>query len=155
MFKSLLKFFFVFLISIAVVYQFQEYVAQLRLIPTGIIKSIFPEKKTKPVIEKINDENKIVEEILSANSFNVSVIEVNYFSGYNKNKDGTPNFQHRSAALYASNLNNETLLELYTRNGFLITKDDIVQFDLPNNYDSHNSHGGIRGVFFIDKSSLG
>jgi len=153
MFKSLIKFIFIFLVSVAVVYQFQGYISQLRLIPTGFLKLIFPEKKTLPTIEKNKSSQKV--EIIYANSFEIHVNEIDYFSGYNKRKDGSMNNQHRSAALYAVKINNETSLELYTRDGFLITKNNIKQFDLPNSYDSHNSHGGIRGIFFINEETYG
>ena len=149
MFKSLIKYLVVFLISVAVVYQYQGYIAQIRLIPVGIIKLIFPEDRVEPLINNNISKDNLTSEILSANSFEVYVDEVPYFSGYNKNQDGSLNSQHKSAGLYGKFINNETLLELYTRDGSLITKSKISQFDLPRNYDSHNSQGGIRGIFFL------
>lgn len=151
MFKSIVKYFLIFLIAIAVVYQFQSSIAKLRLIPKGIVKLIFPEKKVKPNIEKEAAPSE--KEIINANSFEVHYEMVKSFSGYNKDKDGKLHEQHKSAALFASKENNRTNLELYTRNGFLITGKKIKQFKLPNNYDSHNSKGGIRGVFYIDGES--
>ena len=148
MFKSILKYFFIFLIAIAISYQFQSSIAQLRLFPKGIVKLIFPEKKIRPNIEKEATPSKI--EIINANSFEVHYELVESFSGYNKDKDGNLHEQHKSAGFYASKENNKTNLELYTRNGFLITGEEIKQFELPNNYDSHNSKGGIRGIFYID-----
>jgi len=150
MFKSLIKYLIVFLISIAVVYQYQGYIAQLRLIPVGIIKLIFPENRVEPLVNKNISKDNLTSEILSANSFEVYVDEVPYFSGYNINQDGSLNNQHKSAGLYGKFIKNETLLELYTRDGSLITKNTITQFELPRNYDSHNSQGGIRGIFFLN-----
>ena len=31
----------------------------------------------------------------------------------------------------------------------------VKVFDLPNNYDPHNSTGGIRGIFFIENDPYG
>ena len=151
MLKSILKYLFIFLISIVVVYQFQGYISQLRLIPTGLIKLIFPENRVEPVIEKNISKDKLTSEILNANSFEVYIDEVDYLAGYNKNQDGSMNNQHKSAGLYGTHFNNKTLLELYTRDGFLITESKTSQFILPRNYDSHNSQGGIRGIFFLNK----
>ena len=148
MFKSIIKYFFVFIVSVLVVYQFQGYIAQLRLIPKGIVKLIYPEKKIKPSINIDNLEDQT--ESISANSFEVDIKKIDYFSGYNKDKDENINLQHKSSALFGFKENNETFLELFTRNGFLITKNGIKKFELPNNYDSHNSAGGIRGVFYIN-----
>ena len=153
MFKSVIKYLLVFFVSIAFVYQFQGTISKLRLIPTGFLKLIFPQEKKEPTIDKEVFSPKT--EIINANSFEVHVSELEYFSGYNKNKDGTMHAQHKSSALYASITNQETFLELYTRDGFLITKDGITKFDLPKNYDSHNSQGGIRGIFFVDEEVYG
>ena len=65
-------------------------------------------------------------------------------------ESGKMNPQHKSAALYAFKEDNITKLELYTRDGFLITKEGVNQFELPNYYDSHNSQGGIRGIFYLN-----
>lgn len=89
LFKLLIKFLFIFLISVAVVYQYQGYIAQLRLIPVGIIKLIFPEDRIEPLINKNISKDNLTSETLSANSFEVYVDEVPYFSGYNKNQDGS------------------------------------------------------------------
>ncbi len=155
MFKSFIKYLLVFLISfivsVFVVYQFQGQVAQLRLIPEGVIKLIFPEKRVEPVVGESSTEN-LTSEILNANSFEVYIDEVEYFSGYSLNKDGSVNEQHMSAALYGTFQNDKTRLELYTRDGFLITKNKTTKFNLPRSYDPHNSQGGIRGVFFIKEN---
>ena len=150
MFKSSVKYFLVFLITIILSYQFHGYLTQLRLIPTGIFNLIFPDKKIAPSVSKKNTEKTKKNFILNANSFEVHVSEVAYFSGYNKNEDGTMNSQHKSAAFYGKRINNQTLLELYTRDGFVITKNGTNEFNLPRNYDAHNTQGGIRGIFFID-----
>lgn len=148
MFRSVLKYFFIFFVAIAVSYQFQGSIEQLRLIPKGIIKFIFPEKKLSPNIERETTSNEI--EVINANSFEVEYEIVKSFSGYNKDKNNKFNDQHNSAGFYAFRKNNQTNLELYTRNGFLITDQEIKQFKLPNTFDSHNSKGGIRGIFYID-----
>ena len=80
MLKALIKYLAIFLISVAVVYQYQGYIAKLRLIPVGIIKLIFPEKRVEPIIDKNIPEDKLTSKILSANSFKVYVDEVDYFA---------------------------------------------------------------------------
>ncbi len=156
MFKSLVKYLLVFLISVIIsvfiVYQFQGQVAQLRLIPVGIIKLIFPEKRVEPIVGKKNSMENLTSQIIDANSFEVYVDEVEYFAGYSLNKDGSANNQHMSAALYGFYKNGKTILELYTRDGYLITDNKTTKFNLPRNYDPHNSQGGIRGVFFIKEN---
>ena len=149
MLKSIIKYSFIFLVSVLAVYQFNDTIAQLRLIPKGIIKIIFPEKKTKPSVKSDNKDKQI--EIVNANSFEVHFQKIDYFSGYNKDEDGKINLQHKSSALYGFKKNDKTILELYTRNGFLITKQGIKRFKLPNSFDSHNSAGGIRGIFYINE----
>lgn len=146
MFKSSLKYLVIFIFSILIVSQFQDSLNQLKLIPKGIVKLLFPEKKTQPSTDQKEINDKI--ETINANSFELKVKKVSYFSGYNKDKDGKMNPQHKSAALYAVSDQNNTFLELYTRDGFLITQNETKQFKLPNIYDSHNSQGGIRGIFF-------
>ena len=146
------KFFFKYLIiciaSVTLAYQFHESLTQLKLIPKGLAKLIFLEKKTKPIIENISVNDQV--ETINANSFELKVKKVDYFSGYNKDGDGKMNPQHKSAALYVVKKNNTNQLELYTRDGFLITKEGVENFDLPKNYDAHNSQGGIRGIFYFD-----
>jgi hypothetical protein len=149
MLKSIIKYSFIFLISVFVVYQFQGTIGQLRLIPKGIVKLIFPEKKIKPSLKSDNLNGEI--EIINANSFEVHFKKMNYFSGFNKDEEDKVNPQHKSSALYGFKKKDKTHLELYTRNGFLVTKQGIKKFKLPNNFDSHNSAGGIRGVFFINE----
>jgi|TARA_Y100000389_G_scaffold204319_1_gene256220 hypothetical protein len=148
MIKSIFKYLLIFFVSIVIVYQFQGTISKLRLIPTGILKLVFPEVKVKPSIDKEIFNAKT--EIINANSFEIYINEIDYFSGYNKDEDGNMYAQHKSSALYGSKSKNDTFLELYTRDGFLITKDSVKKFDLPKYYDSHNSQGGIRGIFFID-----
>jgi len=145
MFKTIFRYLIFFTILVTVTYQLHDTLTELKLIPKGIVKLIFPEKKSKPTIKNEDINNQV--EIINANSYELIVKKVNYFSGYNKDDDGTINSQHKSAALYALKKNNTTQLELYTRDGFLITKEGVVDFDLPKTYDSHNSQGGIRGIF--------
>ena len=151
MLRSFAKYFVVFLIAIIISYQYHGYLTQLKLIPTGIINLVYPDKKIKPLVSKKDSEKKEEDFILNANSFEVHVSVVEYFSGYNKNEDGTMNSQHKSAAFYGKYINDETLLELYTRDGFVISKNGTSEFNLPRNYDAHNTQGGIRGIFFIDE----
>ena len=120
MFKSSLKYLVIFIFSILIVSQFQNSLNQLKLIPKGIVKLLFPEKKTQPSTNQKEINDKI--ETINANSFELKVKKVSYFSGYNKDKDGKMNPQHKSAALYAVSDQNNTFLELYTRDGFLITQ---------------------------------
>ena len=148
MFKTIFRYLIFFTILVTVTYQLHDTLTELKLIPKGIVKLIFPEKKSKPTIKNEDINNQV--EIINANSYELIVKKVNYFSGYNKDDDGTINSQHKSAALYALKKNNTTQLELYTRDGFLITKEGVVDFDLPKTYDSHNSQGGIRGIFYLN-----
>ncbi len=147
MFKSVTKYLIVFVLSIIFSLLFHEKLIQLKLIPKGFVKLIFPETKIKPKIEK---KEKNQNEIINANSFELEIEKINYFSGYNMDESGKMNPQHKSAALYAFKEDNITKLELYTRDGFLITKEGVNQFELPNYYDSHNSQGGIRGIFYLN-----
>jgi len=149
MLRSTIKYLIIIILTALITFQFSAQFAKVRLIPVGLIKLIFPEKKVKPIIEK-KDKKESLDKMLNANSFHIYYSEVDYFSGYNVNSDGSPNYQHRSAGFFGSYINNNVYLELYTRDGFVITKSNIVQFDLPRFYDSHNSHGGIRGIFFIE-----
>lgn len=148
MLKTIFKYLISFIILVTVTYQLHDTITELKLIPKGIVKLIFPEKKSEPIIKNKNINNQV--EIINANSYELIVKKVDYFSGYNKDDDGTINSQHKSAALYALKKNNTTQLELYTRDGFLITKEGVVDFDLPKTYDSHNSQGGIRGIFYLN-----
>ena len=152
MLRSIIKYLIIIIFTALLTFQFSAQLAKIRLIPVGLIKFIFPENKVKPIIET-KEKNQPLEKILNANSFNIYYSEVDYFSGYNINSDGSPNYQHRSSGFFGSYKNNEIYLELYTRDGFLITKNNVEQFQLPRFYDSHNSHGGIRGIFFINNET--
>ncbi len=154
MFRSIIKYLIIVIFTIFITFQFSAEIAKVRLIPVGLIKFIFPENKVEPTIE-INEKKESSEKMLNANSFLIYYSEVDYFSGYNINSDGSPNFQHRSAGFFGSNENSDVYLELYTRDGFLITKNKTQQFQLPRFYDSHNAHGGIRGIFFINNEPYG
>ena len=72
------KFFFKYLIiciaSVILAYQFHESLTQLKLIPKGLAKLIFPEKKTKPIIENISVNDQV--ETIDANSFELKVKKV-------------------------------------------------------------------------------
>ena len=149
MIKTTLRYLIFFIISVTVTYQLHDTITELKLIPKGIVKLIFTEKKSKPIIEDEDDNNQT--EIINANSYDLIVKKINYFSGYNKDSDGKINPQHKSAALYVVKKNNTNQLELYTRDGFLITKEGVEDFKLPKTYDAHNSQGGIRGIFYFDK----
>ena len=106
---------------------------------------------TTPI--KINNTKDIKESIF-ANSFELEITNVKNFSGFNKNIDLSQNPQHKSAALYGSKVNENTYLELFTRDGFIINNNKVEKLEIPNFYDPHNSQGGIRGVFFIDEETL-
>ena len=61
MFKSVTKYLIVFVLSIIFSLLFHEKLIQLKLIPKGFVKLIFPEKKIKPKIEKKgNNQNEII-----------------------------------------------------------------------------------------------
>ena len=148
MIKTTFRYLIFFIILVTVTYQLHDTITELKLIPKGIVKLIFTEKKSKPIIK--NEDNNNQAEIINANSYDLVVKKINYFSGYNKDSDGKMNPQHKSAALYAVKKNNTNQLELYTRDGFLITKDGVEDFELPKTYDVHNSQGGIRGIFYFN-----
>ena len=59
MFKFVLKYLIIFIISVIFVYQFQDTLTKLKLIPKGVTKLIFLEKKIKPTIENKNIKDQI------------------------------------------------------------------------------------------------
>ena len=135
-----------FLISIFVI--FPELSNSIRFTITSIVKNIFTEDRTKPEIKITNEEKKF--EIINSNSFEIKVSNLNNFTGYNINLDGSINNQHKSAGLFGEFKDDKINLKLFTRDGFVIENGVVKVFDLPNNYDPHNSAGGIRGIFFIE-----
>ena len=56
MLRSFAKYFVVFLIAIIISYQYHGYLTQLKLIPTGIINLVYPDKKIKPLVSKKDSE---------------------------------------------------------------------------------------------------
>ena len=164
MFKSFFKYFSILFISLIIFSIFPNTFSQLRLVPKGIVKYFFPEKKNIPTInskesykdsiEGTNDNKKAKSleliETINANSFQLNIEKIKYFSGYNRDQDGKQNSQHKSAGFFGFKKKNKTVLELYTSDGFVISEEGIKQFNLPKSYDSHNSQGGIRGIFYFN-----
>ena len=81
--------------------------------------------------------------------------ELSEFAGYNIEPDGSTNNQHKSAGLFGEIINGKTILKLFLRDGSVIENGIIKSFDLPKNFDPHNSNGGIRGVFFVENEPYG
>ena len=140
-----------FLISIFV--SFPELSISIRFAIVSIIKTIFTEDRIKPEIKTTNEEKKF--EIINSNSFEIKVSNLNNFTGYNINLDGSINNQHKSAGLFGEFKDDKINLKLFTRDGSVIENGVVKVFDLPNNYDPHNSAGGIRGIFFIENDPYG
>ena len=140
-----------FLISIFV--SFPELSISIRFAIVSIVKTIFTEDRIKPEIKTTNEEKKF--EIINSNSFEIKVSNLNNFTGYNINLDGSINNQHKSAGLFGEFKDDKINLKLFTRDGSVIENGVVKVFDLPNNYDPHNSAGGIRGIFFIENDPYG
>ena len=140
-----------FLISIFV--SFPELSISIRFAILSIVKNIFTEDRIKPEIKTTNEEKKF--EIINSNSFEIKVSNLNNFTGYNINLDGSINNQHKSAGLFGEFKDDKINLKLFTRDGSVIENGVVKVFDLPNNYDPHNSAGGIRGIFFIENDPYG
>ena len=140
-----------FLISIFV--SFPELSISIRFAIVSIVKTIFTEDRIKPEIKITNEEKKF--EIINSNSFEIKVSNLNNFTGYNINLDGSINNQHKSAGLFGEFKDDKINLKLFTRDGSVIENGVVKVFDLPNNYDPHNSSGGIRGIFFIKNDPYG
>ena len=140
-----------FLVSIFV--SFPELSNSIRFTIVSIVKNIFTEDRIKPEIKTINEEKNF--EIINSNSFEIKVSNLNSFNGYNINLDGSINNQHKSAGLFGEFKDDKINLKLFTRDGSVIENGVVKVFDLPNNYDPHNSSGGIRGIFFIKNDPYG
>ena len=153
MIKNLIKYFVLTLILVLVLSAFPQLTNLVRFTAVSIIKNIFPDDRTKPIIQNANSEN--IEEIINANSFEINVSNLSNFVGYNTNTDGSINNQHKSAGLFGEIVNNEILLKLFTRDGSVIKNGVTKVYDLPKNYDPHNSAGGIRGIFFLENDPYG
>jgi len=56
---------------VTVTYQLHDTITELKLIPKGIVKLIFPETKSKPIIKNKDINNQV--EIINANSYELIV----------------------------------------------------------------------------------
>lgn len=148
MLKKLSLYILFFLLSVLIGFKFQNQVHNILLIPQGIFKVFFKESRIEPNIKIENFSNDQIS--IFANSFELVTKNLKNFSGFTKDENNVENPQHKSAALYASKINGETYIELFTRDGYIINNESIEKLELPNFYDPHNTQGGIRGVFFID-----
>ena len=148
MINNFVKYFILILIIVLVLSAFPQLTNSVRFTAVSIIKNILPDDRVKPIIQNLNSEN--VDEVINSNSFEINVTNLSNFVGYNINLDGSINNQHKSAGLFGEIINDEISLELFTRDGSVIKNGVTKVYDLPNNYDPHNSAGGIRGVFFIE-----
>ncbi len=153
MLKFLIKYFLITLVLIFLISLFPNITNTLRFTLVSIVKNIFPAERTEPVLNKINFEKP--HETINANSFEIYVNELSSFAGYNLNSDESINNQHKSAGLFGEIKNGKTILKLFTRDGSVIENGTVKMFDLPKNYDPHNSAGGIRGIFFIENEPYG
>jgi hypothetical protein len=138
---------FFFFLGIITTYQFPQTIDKAKVYIAGLNQIIFPDKRDKPILI---DKAKKTSETIYANSFAISVDQIDYVSFKNIEKPKQLELQHRSSALYAQKINGETLLKYFTRDGHEISKNNIKRYDLPRTYDAHNSHGGIRGVFYFE-----
>ena len=151
-YKIILLIILFFLIGSIIGYQYPTFLDAPKTYVTGIIHLIFPEQTNRP--EKNNYEYKFKETIF-ANAFNLKVQPVEYLSIRTKLNNDSTNYQHRSSALYAETVKGKTYLRLFTRDGHEISKDGIKKYKLPSTYHSHNSHGGLRGIFFFENEPYG
>ena len=71
MIKTTFRYLIFFIILVTVTYQLHDTITELKLIPKGIVKLIFTEKKSKPIIEDEDDNNQT--EIINANSYDLIV----------------------------------------------------------------------------------
>ena len=153
MMRNFIKYLAPIFILISIFVSFPELSNSIRFTIVSIVKNIFAEDRTKPEIKTTNEEKNF--EIINSNSFEIKVSNLNNFTGYNINLDGSINNQHKSAGLFGEFKDDKINLKLFTRDGSVIENGVVKVFDLPNNYDPHNSTGGIRGIFFIENDPYG
>ena len=133
MIKKFLIYIFFFILSVLIGFKLQNQILQIILVPQGILKLFVKEKRSDPTIETNNTKD--TKESVFANSFELEITNVKNFSGFNKNIDGSQNSQHKSAALYGSKVNENTYLELFTRDGFIFVNNEVEKLEIPNFYD--------------------
>ena len=153
MFRFLIKYFTISLVIIFLLSLFPNITTTVRFTLVSIVKNIFPDEKIKPIVDNTKLEKP--HETISANSFEIYTSELNSFAGYNINSDGSTNNQHKSSGLYGEISNGKTILKLFTRDGSVIENGTVNSFELPRNFDPHNSNGGIRGIFFVENEPYG
>ena len=129
-----------FLISIFVF--FPELSSSIRFTIVSIVKNIFTEDRTKPEIKTTYEENNF--EIINSNSFEIKVSNLNNFTGYNINLDGSINNQHKSAGLFGEFKDDKINLKLFTRDGSVIENGVVKVFDYQITCPQTN---GIREYF--------
>ena len=153
MIRSFIKYLILtfFLIIIFAVYP--QLINSIRFTTLSVLKNIFTNERDEPVIQNLSKKNDF--KIINSNSFEIKVRNLDNFAGYNINSDGSINNQHKSAGLFGEFKEDKVNLKLFTRDGFVIENGVAKAFDLPRNYDPHNSAGGIRGIFFVDNDSYG
>ncbi len=151
--RSFLKYLFLTFFIIALLAIFPQLINSIRFTTISIVKNIFTNDRQIPIVQKLNDKKEY--EIINSNSFEIKVSNLNDFAGYNINSDGSINNQHKSAGLFGELKEGVVNLSLFTRDGSVIENGVVKVFDLPSNYDPHNSAGGIRGIFFVDNDPYG
>ena len=153
MFRFLIKYITILLVLIFLLSLFPSITSTTRFTLVSIIKNFFPPERSKPILDKANFDKPY--ETINANSFEMYINELSEFAGYNIEPDGSTNNQHKSAGLFGEIINGKTILKLFLRDGSVIENGIIKSFDLPKNFDPHNSNGGIRGVFFVENEPYG
>ncbi len=153
--KLILLIIFSFLLGVSVTYQFPRILDLPKVYIAGIKHILLDKKIEKPAI---SDDKYKHDEKIFANYFNITVNSVDYLSTKITTKTDSSNkinYQHFSSGLYAKKVNGKTELRLFTRDGHEINKNAIIKYKLPKTYDSHNSAGGLRGIFFYEDKPYG
>ena len=153
MIRSFIKYLLLIFFLITIFSIFPQLTDSIRFTTISIVKNLSSNDRQSPVIQKLNDEKKF--ELINSNSFEIKVSNLNNFAGYNINSDGSINNQHKSAGLFGEFKKGKINLKLFTRDGSVIENGVVNYFDLPRNYDPHNSAGGIRGIFFVEDDPYG
>tara|TARA_Y100000590_G_scaffold401058_1_gene485663 strand:+ start:1036 stop:2262 length:1227 start_codon:yes stop_codon:yes gene_type:complete len=132
--KGIIKFttlFLIILISIFFGYENPELIEST--------KSLFKKKSlyqlSETEVQEIDTDSQLIK--IKANSFSLKLLKIK-------------SFQEKSASLIISkNINEEEGYKIFTQDGFLITRNNKKNIDLPSFYYDKNE-GGIKSVFLIN-----
>ena len=93
-------------------------------------------KKDKDLPKLVNEEKEVSEII--ANSFSLEVSKVK-------------SYQDKTASLIVLKNNSKVSLEIFTRSGFFIKEDKVIEMNLPSSfYKEKKKDGGVKSVFTIN-----